>query len=136
MASNAVTSSLPALALGVGATREATLDDLAALVGAMLAEAPPGRLSCVASLDRKGRDPAVQGLAKRLSLPLKLFAAAELADIAGTTISDRVAAATGTGSVCEAAALLALGPGARLLVPKRKGSRVTCALAIAAPGPA
>jgi cobalt-precorrin 5A hydrolase/precorrin-3B C17-methyltransferase len=46
-----------------------------------------------------------------------------------------VAAAVGTASVAEAAALLAAGPAARLVVEKRRGATATAAVAVGRPEP-
>lgn len=62
------------------------------------------------------------------------FTADELAAVAVPHPSARVAAATGTPAVAEAAALLAAGTGAVLLVPKTTGEGVTVAVAAGVPG--
>ncbi|MCO5090629.1 cobalamin biosynthesis protein [Bosea sp. (in: a-proteobacteria)] len=50
-------------------------------------------------------------------------------EAACATRSTRIAALYGVGSVAEAAALAAAGPGGRLLQPRIASGRVTCALA-------
>ncbi|MYW71250.1 hypothetical protein GTW08_03825, partial [Pseudonocardia sp. SID8383] len=57
------------------------------------------------------------------------FAAAALAAVAVPRPDARVAAAVGTPSVAEAAALLAAGDGAHLIVGKTAGQGVTVAVA-------
>ncbi|WP_179510078.1 cobalamin biosynthesis protein [Sphingomonas melonis] len=77
-------------------------------------------------------------LADDLALPLVGIAADTLAAIATPTRSPASLAARGTGSVAEAAALAAAGPGARLLVSRRisPDRMATCALAIPQETPA
>lgn len=128
----------PVLALGVGCERGAAAEELLALVrdtieGEGLAAAA---VACVVSLDRKAAEPAVHGLAATLGRPARFFTAAEL-DAETPRLaspSSTVRAATGAWGVAEAAALRAAGPDARLLVPKRKSARCTCAVALAPGG--
>ncbi|TCP32758.1 cobalamin biosynthesis protein [Sphingomonas sp. BK235] len=73
----------------------------------------------------------VAPLADALGLPLVAIAAEALAGTVTPTRSAVSLAARGTGSVAEAAALHAAGPGARLIVPRlvSPDRRATCALA-------
>jgi cobalt-precorrin 5A hydrolase/precorrin-3B C17-methyltransferase len=64
-----------------------------------------------------------------LGLPVRAFSSAELAAVAVPSPSPAVEAAVGTPSVAEAAALLAAGPGAELVVPKQTGEQATVAVA-------
>ena len=90
----------------------------------LLAEALDGRVpDLVATLDRRA------GLARQLGLPTRTYAADELAAVKVPHPSSAVATAVGTASVAEAAALLAAGPGAELVVPKRKSAVATVAVA-------
>ncbi|NWK97531.1 precorrin methylase [Sphingobium lactosutens] len=70
-------------------------------------------------------------LAKRLGLPLTGIAPDALAAAETQTRSTASMAARGTGSVSEAAALAAAGPGALLLVPRfiAPDRMATCAIA-------
>ena len=54
-------------------------------------------------------------------------------EAACATRSTRIASLYGVGSVAEAAALAAAGPGGELVLPRIATDRVTCALARAAP---
>ncbi len=125
----------PLLAVGVGTERGAPAEPLLALVEETLAAAgaSPGAVACVASLDLKAAEPAVHALASALGVPARFFTREELAargaDLA--TPSEEVRRAVGVAGVAEAAALAAAGADSRLLVPKRRGDRVTCALALA-----
>ncbi|WP_418956338.1 cobalamin biosynthesis protein [Streptomyces tritici] len=118
------------------------MDEVAGLVRECLRSAGPaaGRLVALATVAGKADEPGVVGAAALLGLPLRVFAAQELARLAVPSPSAVVAAAAGTPSVAEAAALAAAGPGGRLLVPKRtaradgaRAARATCAIARCAP---
>lgn len=144
----------PGLHIGVGVRSGATRAEVLALVGAALAEAGTGagapwhgharvvgsgrfvghaRVAGFATLHARVREPGIVGAAERFGVPVTGFAAEELAGVAVPHPSEVPRAATGTASVAEAAALRAAGPGAVLLVPKRKSRRVTCAIAMNVP---
>lgn len=69
--------------------------------------------------------------AARLGLPLVAVPPEAIRGVETATHSPRLLASRGTGSVAEAAALAAAGPGARLLAPRSVSAdrRATCALA-------
>jgi len=75
--------------------------------------------------------PALGGLSDALGLPVIAVRPADLTAQRTTTTSAASTTARGTGSVAEAAALAAAGPGARLLAPRAISTdrRATCALA-------
>ena len=117
----------PSLVVGVGASTgapaEAAVDLLAAaLAGAGLAPASVGE---VATIDRRAGDPVVRSL----GLPVRAFTAEALAGVDVPSPSETVRAAVGTPSVAEAAALLAAGPGAELVVAKQVSPQATVAVA-------
>ncbi|SFJ29975.1 precorrin-3B C(17)-methyltransferase [Jannaschia pohangensis] len=115
--------------LGVGCARDADPVELWDNVQAVLTQAnvAPGAIACVATLDLKLDEPAMNALAARLGRPLRAFTAAELAGIPVPTPSDVVRAEVGTPSVAEASALAV---GAQTIVaPKRKTANTTAALA-------
>lgn len=120
-------------ALGLGCARNADPEELWSLVNTVLAEAgiAPEAVACVNSIDLKGDEPAMNVVAERLGVPLRLFTAAELEarvdDLA--TPSKVVFAEVGTHGVSEGAALAAAGAAAKLIVTKRKTANATCALA-------
>ena len=115
------------LAIGIGCTSQATSDDILALIKSCTTDFAPGTV--LATLDR--RADIAQKVALHLGLKLILFSASQLAQATGTTIQSELAMKqVGTTSVAEAAALAALGPAARLLVPRRTGHRCTCAIAV------
>ncbi|WP_222942299.1 cobalamin biosynthesis protein [Actinoplanes teichomyceticus] len=121
---------------GVGARPGTAAAELAAAVTAALAEAgvAPAAVTVLATLDRRAAEPGLRSYARHTGRRLVAFPAARLAGQPVPGRSAVVAAATGTPSVAEAAALLAAGPAARLILPKRILGRVTVALAGTAPG--
>jgi cobalt-precorrin 5A hydrolase len=111
---------------GFGFRASATPDSLAdALVRA------GGEPGLLATAEDKARTPAFRDFAQRLGLPVLGIDPTALA--AQTTLTQSAAsrAARATGSVAEAAALAAAGPGARLLGPRAVSGdgMATCALA-------
>ncbi|MEQ3554405.1 cobalamin biosynthesis protein [Pseudonocardia nematodicida] len=99
----------------------ALLDDVAVRHGLDLTGAE------VATLDRRAREPGL--CAAVAPVVPRGYPAAELAAVAVPSPDPRVADATGTPSVAEAAALRAAGPDAELVVPKTTGDGVTVAVA-------
>ncbi len=75
-------------------------------------------LVALATADEKASARCLQELAAELALPIRGVAPSALAAAETVTLSDRVAARFGAGSVAEAAALAAAGPAARLLGPR------------------
>lgn len=117
----------PSLVAGVGASTGAPAGEVADLLAAALAGAGLATESVaeVATIDRRAGDAAVL----TLGLPVRAFAAAALAAVDVPSPSEAVRAAVGTASVAEAAALLAAGPGAELVVRKRAARHATVAVA-------
>jgi cobalt-precorrin 5A hydrolase/precorrin-3B C17-methyltransferase len=117
----------PSLVAGMGTSTVVTAAEVAALLAAALDDAglAPASVAEVATIDRRAADPALRSL----GLPLRTFTAVELAAVVVPSPSAVVRAAVGTASVCEAAALLAAGPGAELVVPKRSNRAATVAIA-------
>ncbi|WP_027135863.1 precorrin-3B C(17)-methyltransferase [Geminicoccus roseus] len=124
------------LVLGVGCERNAPADLLVDHVLATLDEAglAPRSIACIASIDLKADEPALAALAARLGVPARFFPAERL--LAETdrlsSRSEIVFREVGCYGVAEGAALAAAGTAGRLLVEKRRGERVTCAVALAA----
>lgn len=113
-------------AIGIGASSDARLEDVLALIQATVGHV--GVRACLATIDRRA-DLARQ-VADALDLELRLFPAARLAATPGTvTLSSRSVDAVGSPSVAEAAALAALGSSAWLAIPRKTGILCTCALA-------
>lgn len=117
---------MSARAIGIGARTAATSEEIVAFVRATFGMPSPGTL--LATVDR--RSGVMADVARVLGAQLITFSPEELARVKNTTITSlRAAHAIGTPSVAEAAALAALGDGARLIVPRRSSGRCTCALA-------
>jgi cobalt-precorrin 5A hydrolase len=95
---------------GLGFRSAATVDDLHDAL--QLAGGPVDMLSTDAT---KSDTPAIGALAHRLNLPIRAVC---VAGQPTPTASPRVQALFATGSVAEAAALLAAGPGARLVAAR------------------
>lgn len=117
----------PSLVVGIGSSLGAPPDEVAALVDAALADAGLARASVaqVATIDRRLSEPAVVAL----GVPIITFTAEQLSKVDVPTPSAVVDETVGTPSVCEAAALLAAGPDAELVVAKRKSATATVAVA-------
>jgi len=115
----------------VGSSSGADPAGIAELVGGTLAAAglSPEAVEVVASVDLKRDEPGIVDLAGDLGVELRTFPAASLAAVEVPTPSLVVAAAVGTPSVAEAAALLAAGPGAELVVTKQRSTEATVAVA-------
>ncbi|MFD8645396.1 Rv2231c family pyridoxal phosphate-dependent protein CobC [Streptomyces zaomyceticus] len=101
--------------LGVGARPGVPVDEVLALVGAVLREAGLTRaeVRSLGTLDTRAAEPGVTGAAAVLGVPVRGFTAGELAAVPVPHPSALPLAATGTASVAEAAALLAAGRSAR-----------------------
>lgn len=119
--------------LGVGCARGAAAQELWESVQETLdaAGVAAGAVACVATLDLKADEPAMNDLARRLNVPLRIFTAAELEAEAPRlqNPSDVVFAEVGCHGVSEGAALAAAGADATLRAPKVKTANTTCALA-------
>ena len=116
---------------GIGYRQAATLDDLREAVA--LTGATPHALASVAA---KTRGAALIALAQELDLPLIAIDEERLPLVQTRTASDRIKARFGTGSLAEAAALLAAGANdkdiaARITVPRvqTKNGMATAAIA-------
>ncbi|MGY6634129.1 MAG: cobalamin biosynthesis protein [Alkalilacustris sp.] len=89
-----------------------------------------GLTALAAPADKAGAA-ALTDLATRLGLPVRAVAPDRLAAMPTLTEAPRIRAARATGSVAEAAALAAAGPGARLTAPRAISAdrMATCAIA-------
>ena len=115
--------------VGVGCARNADAEELWSLVTTTLQNAgiAQGAVACVATIDLKGDEPAMNTVAKRLGVPLRLFTAAELEAQKVANPSDVVFAEVGCHGVSEGAALAASD--GKLVVEKTKTANTTCAVA-------
>ncbi|MEU8663864.1 cobalamin biosynthesis protein, partial [Actinoplanes philippinensis] len=89
----------------------------------------PAAVAVLATLDRRAAESRVRELAAEFGWRLTGLTPEQLAARPVPNPSARVAAATGSPSVAEAAALLAAGPAAVLILPKTVRDGVTVALA-------
>jgi cobalamin biosynthesis protein CbiG len=113
--------------VGIGAVAGVRADEVLTAVRtalALLDGAPAG--VGLATLDTRAAEPGVRTAAAQLGWPLTGHPAAALAAVPVPAPSARVAAAVGTPSVAEAAALAG---GGRLLLGKTVCGRVTVAVA-------
>ncbi|OWV86948.1 precorrin methylase [Rhizobium sp. R72] len=121
--------------LGIGCERGTPQDEVTELASAALAAAgiSPGELAGVASIDTRGNEPAILGLARDLGAPLLFFSALRLEEETPRlkNPSTIVFARVGCHGVAESAALAAIGPHAALVVPKIKSQRATASIACA-----
>ncbi|MEQ9574265.1 MAG: cobalamin biosynthesis protein, partial [Rhodospirillales bacterium] len=123
----------PVLTIGVGCERDADPAELRDLVTETMAKhgLAPGAVACVASIDVKMDEAAVNTLGDALGLPVRFFDAATLEAEAPRLAnpSDVVFNEVGCHGVAEGSALAAGGPDAVLVVEKTKSKRATCAIA-------
>ncbi|MGY1711507.1 cobalamin biosynthesis protein [Geodermatophilus sp. SYSU D00758] len=109
--------------VGIGARPGVGAEEVLAAVDAVL---PAGSTAVrLATLDTRAAEAGLAAAAATRGWPLTGYPAAALAAVPVPTPSARVAAAVGTPSVAEAAALLG---GGRLLVPRTVVGRVTVAV--------
>ncbi|WP_374633220.1 cobalamin biosynthesis protein [Paracoccus sp. (in: a-proteobacteria)] len=116
---------------GLGFRRAASLAALADALAAALERAGPA--DALATSRAKADAPVILALARARGLPL---IAVDVAGTATPTQSPRVTALHGTGSLAEAAALAALGPGARITVTRVTSADGMATAAIAQGDPA
>jgi cobalt-precorrin 5A hydrolase/precorrin-3B C17-methyltransferase len=111
----------PCLWLGIGCERHTSLALLERLVDEQLQAAglASEAVAGLASINRKADEPALLELAQLRQWPLRWFSAEALNAVAVPTPSAVVAAEMGTASVAEAAALLAAGVDALLVLTKQ-----------------
>lgn len=105
---------------GIGCRAGTTRDALAAALAAA------GGADALATIAQRADQ--LHPLAVLLDLPLHIV---DVTGIATPTRSTRIEALYGTGSVAEAAALAAAGPGARLSAPRRVSACGLVTIAIA-----
>jgi cobalamin biosynthesis protein CbiG len=119
---------LRAVVLGMGLSSIATAGDVRTLADAVLADAGIdwARVERIATLAALACDARIAALGP----PVVGFEPTQLAAVEGATAARRTELAVGTPSVAEAAALLAAGPGSRLIIRKQRAAHVTAAVAM------
>ncbi|EFL50366.1 cobalamin (vitamin B12) biosynthesis CbiG protein [Solidesulfovibrio fructosivorans JJ]] len=120
-----------ALAVGVGCRRGAPAAEILGLIERVCRERgiSPASIGAIASIAAKRDEAGILQAAARLGARTIFYEADELAAVAVPHPSATVQQHMGTGSVCEAAAILA-SSGGRLLVPKTATKRATAAVAV------
>ena len=119
------------LAIGIGYASRATLDDLLTLIHGCVVEIAPGTILTTLNRHSDSRSHLGKVVADTLGLQLMLFSADTLAQATGVkSYSSMALRLSGTPSVAEASALSALGPEARLSLPRQTGRFCTCAVAV------
>lgn len=120
--------------LGLGCARNADPEEVWELALDTLSKGmiPHENIACVASLDLKADEPAMNIVARRLGVPFRVFTAEELEAETPRlqTPSGVVFAEVGCHGVSEGAALAGVGPEGRLIIAKQKTANATCAVAL------
>jgi cobalt-precorrin 5A hydrolase len=118
---------------GLGFRRSAAAEEIVTLVELALVRAalPHDALAKLGTIEALADLPAFTEAARRLAVPAMAVGERDLSSAAPRvrTQSARSLAAHGVGSVAEAAALAAAGPGATLVLERIASTSVTCALA-------
>ena len=119
------------LAVGVGCRRGTPAEEILALIARLCRERglAPASIARLASIEAKRDEPGLITAATALGADLAFFSAQQLAAVPVPHPSATVAKHMETGSVCEAAAILA-ATGGRLIAPKTATKRATAAAAI------
>lgn len=124
------------LVLGVGCERNTPPDELLRSVTETLAAQglAPHAIACIASIDLKADEGAVNELARHFGVPARFFTSSELNEETPRlkNPSETVLREVGCPGVAEAAALRAAGKDGELIVEKATRGRTTCAIARAA----
>lgn len=113
---------------GLGFRRDVTL---ASLREALVAAGGSDGLAAMATVSDKADAEALKQLARECGVPITAVPAELLAGMDTPTQSRLIAEKFGTGSVAEAAALAAAGPGARLIARRAVSQDRTATAAIA-----
>ena len=121
----------PRCCLGIGCRRGVSAERIETVVARTLAAAgfPMERVDRIASAEIKQEEPGLLEFARRSGLPIDFFDADALNRVAVPHPSEAAEHHLGVHSVSEAAALLAAGPGARLVIEKTADRDVTLAVA-------
>ena len=127
------------IAVGVGCERGTDSEELISLVRNTLKKNKigPESVAAVVSIDLKSDEPAIHALAEKLtdkpgeSSPARFFDAAALEEQTPKlqNPSKTVFKEVGCHGVAEGAALAAAGKSGKLIIPKTKSKRATCAVA-------
>lgn len=121
------------IALGIGLSSDCTAAEIITLIGQVcgLQSVDQSAIAIVATLPERAMQPALIEAAMALSLTIVVPPVGALQGAASgcLTQSERSQNRFNLPSVAEACALAAAGQGARLLGPRTKSARATCAIA-------
>lgn len=120
------------LCVGIGCKKGKTFEELKNFLLRTLAENHLSieEIASLSSIDIKKNETGLLTLAQFLNVPFLTFSAEELKDAKGDfSESDFVEKVTGVSNVCERAAVLAAGDGAKLLLKKTSSNGMTIAAA-------
>ncbi len=118
--------------LGIGCRRSKTYSEIDSFVREALGRAGISMhsISGLATIDIKQNEPGILEFAEKEHLPASFYSAEELETVTGrTSYSSFVKEITGTGNVCECAALFPQGE-KELVLAKQAGNGITVAAAI------
>jgi cobalt-precorrin 5A hydrolase len=125
------------IAAGIGCRRGTPASDIEAAIRTALTRAhiDTNALDVIATIAAKESETGIHAAAQAFGVSLTIVPERELvaANDRVETHSVRVAAFSGVGSVAEAAALAAAGPGSTLIASRLTVGAATCALAAAPP---
>jgi len=117
---------------GIGFRAQATTAALRAALDAAQNAAPAGcNITALAVFAEKADSPALQALARDTNLTLHALTRDQIAQTPTPTQSPRIQTLFATGSLAEALALTAAGPGARLITPRHTSPDGTATAALA-----
>ena len=120
------------LYLGIGCRRGTDAGSIRRLVTAALAEydIDPHAVAGIASIDVKADEAGLLAFSEELDVPAQFYSAEELQKVPGDfSASSFVQSRVGVDNVCERAAMLAAGEGAKLIIRKTAADGVTVAAA-------
>ena len=119
-------------AIGMGCRRGKAFEELREFAERILYENGIAlkAAGCIATIDIKKDEEGLNRLSQAWRMPLVTFEASLLEKAEGEfSRSEKVLEVTGTDNVCERAAVLAAGPGSRLVIKKTAESGMTIAVA-------
>ena len=115
--------------LGIGCKRGAGAEAIAAAVDGL--NLAPGAIVRAASIDVKAHEPGLLAFCRARGIEIRFYSAAELSAAEGEfTPSEFVKKTVGVDNVCERAAVVSAGPGAKIFIRKTRGDGVTVAAAM------
>lgn len=118
--------------LGMGCRKKKEAEKIEAFALKHLREAgiSTEQLLMLTSIDKKEKEPGFLALSRRHNIPFVTYTAEQLQEAEGTfRTSDFVKMQVGVDNVCERSALLACGPGGKLMMEKRAEDGMTLAIA-------